>query len=118
MYTQLWNKYLPIIKILLKRSLTQEQNLDLDMTDFDRAGISRKAGNKFNLVFNNGRLESIGISDLAKELAVLLLDDEKIKELFSQNIYHVSVNTKYKLSIKCMPGEAKPVYHNEEVAAF
>ena len=117
MYTTLWNKYLPIIKILLKRSVNQEQTLDLDVTDFDRAGISRKAGNKFNLVFNNGRLESIGTSALAKDLAVVLLEDEKVKEIFTTNTYHISVNTKYKLTIKCIQKVNEEVMSEEGVAA-
>jgi len=37
MFTPTWNKYLPIIKILLKRSVNAEQTLDMNSTDFQRA---------------------------------------------------------------------------------
>ena len=36
MYTQIWNKYLPIIRILLKRSTGSDQTLNLNATDFER----------------------------------------------------------------------------------
>ena len=119
MYTQLWSKYLPIIRILIKRSATQDQLLDLDVTDFDRAGIARKAGNKFNLIFSNGKAtNSIGSSPLAKDLITTLLDDAIVKELFTQNEYHITVNTKYKLSIKCIQKVEEEVLVAEEAAAL
>ena len=46
MYTQIWSKYLPIIKILLKRSANGNQTLELNRIDFERAGTGRKAGRR------------------------------------------------------------------------
>ena len=37
MYTHIWKKYLPIIRILLKKSITESQVLDLNRIDFERA---------------------------------------------------------------------------------
>jgi len=42
MYTNIWTKYLPIIRIVMKRSLTAEQTLVLNAPDFERAGMKRK----------------------------------------------------------------------------
>ena len=104
MYTQLWNKYLPIIKILLKRSLKGEQTLNLNVTDFERAGIARKGGSKFVIGFSKGKADNvIASSPLAKDLSTTLLQDAILKDLFLQNDYQITMNTKYQLVIKCIP---------------
>ena len=104
MYTNVWNKYLPIIRILLKKTATADQALDLNLSDFERAGIARKSGYKFNIVFSKGRVDNVIISlPLASNLASVLLGDPVIKELFMQNDYHVSMNTKFQLSMKRIP---------------
>ena len=104
MYTQIWVKYLPIIKILLKRSLTGEQTFNLNVSDFERAGIARKGGNKFSIGFSKGKAENvITSSQLAKSLSETLLDDAMVRDLFLQNDYRLTMNTKYQLSIKCTP---------------
>ncbi len=113
MYTQIWNKYLPIIRILLKRSKVSDQLLSMNRTDFERAGVARKSGYKFEIHFINGRVDNIlGTSQLAKDLAATLLEDEVIKDLFSQNTYFVSMNTKFQLAIKLVE---KPASDTETV---
>ena len=103
MHTQIWDKYLPVIKILLKRSANSDQTLSLNVEDFERAGIARKAGNKFNLHFVNARADNaINASPLAKDFATTLLGDSMVKELFTGAEYELSMNTKYQLSIKCL----------------
>ncbi len=118
MYTNVWNKYLPIIRILLKKSANADQNLDLNLSDFERAGIARKSGYKFNIVFSKGRVDNVIIaSPLASNLASVLLSDPVIKELFMNNDYHVNMNTKFQLTMKriAQPEEVKePVAENAE----
>ena len=112
MYTRLWNKYLPIIKILLKRALTSEQTLDMNVTDFERAGVARKAGYKFLIRFSNGKVDNvISGSVLAKELSVLFLEDKVVNSLLVQNDYHISMNAKFQLSIIHIPKESQESEH-------
>ena len=102
MYTQIWNKYLPIIRILLKRSHTSDQVLNLNVTDFERAGAARKSGYKFAIHFVNGRVDNIiSASPLAKDLAAVLLEDGMVRDLFSRNDYDITMNAKFHLAIKC-----------------
>jgi hypothetical protein len=108
MNTQIWAKYLPIIKILMKRSTGGDQVLDLNVTDFERAGIARKSGYKFTIQFINGRVDNvISALPLAKDLATALLEDAAVKELLLQNNYHISLNPKYQLGIKFIPRSAE-----------
>ena len=103
MYTQVWNKYLPVIKILLKRSTNGEQLLKLNTSDFNKTP-SRKGTHKFNMQFSRGRVEYVSNqSVVAKELSSILLDDKIIKELFTQNEYHIGMDSKFNLSIKLIP---------------
>jgi hypothetical protein len=117
MYTHIWLKYLPIIKILMKRSAGGDQNLDLNRIDFERAGTGRKAGYKFTIEFTNGRVANvISNSPLAPDLATVILQDDVIKGLLANNNYQVSLNTRFQLSIKnCSPQpEGKDGVESEE----
>lgn len=116
MYTNVWNKYLPIIRILLKKTAAADQTLDLNLPDFERAGIARKSGYKFNIVFSKGRVDNVIISSpLASNLAQVLLGDPVIKELFMKNDYHVGMNTKFQMNFKCI-AQAQEEVAAEEVA--
>ncbi|MES2003757.1 MAG: hypothetical protein V4450_04495 [Bacteroidota bacterium] len=101
MYTQIWSKYLPIIKILLKRTANGDQVLDLNRIDFERAGSGRKAGYKFSINFTKGRVSNIiSGSPLASDLAFVMLEDANVKAILLENHFTVSLNTKFQLSLK------------------
>lgn len=104
MYNHIWKKYLPIIKILLKKSLNEEQVLDLNRIDFERAGTARKAGYKFKIEFIDGKVGNvISGSTLAMHLAQVILEDEPAKEILGQHNFQVNLNTRFQLIIKNLP---------------
>ena len=39
-YLVTWKKYLPVIRLHLKRSLSEDQNFKLNITDFESAGVN------------------------------------------------------------------------------
>ncbi len=101
MYTQIWSKYTPIIRILLKRTANGDQTLDLNRMDFERVGMGRKAGYKFSIELINGRVANlISSSALATDLATVLLEDEAVKALLAVNNYTIGLNTRFQLSLK------------------
>ena len=101
MYIHVWNKYLPIIRILMKRSANGDQKLDLNRIDFERAGSARKAGYKFNIEITRGTVANvISGSPLALDLATVLLGDSVVKGLIQDNDFIVSLNTKFQLMIQ------------------
>ena len=101
MYNHIWKKYLPIIRILMKKSLLEEQLLDLNRIDFERAGTGRKAGYKFKIEFTDGKVGNvISGSELAMHLAQVILEDDPAHEIINEHNFEVSLNTKFQLSIK------------------
>jgi hypothetical protein len=104
MYTNVWHKYLPIIRIVLKRSLAAEQILNLNAFDFERSGNSKKAGKKFTVKFKEGKVDNVIVDfPLASTLANVLQHDPVVKELFRQYDFLLSLNPKYQLTVKNLP---------------
>ena len=105
MFTQTWNKYLPIIKILLKRSVNGPQTLDMNRTDFQRAAGGRKVKFTFSFMLIKGRLQQItSPTPLAKELIVLLQADEMTRKLIRAQDFEMIMNNSFQLMIKnCTP---------------
>ena len=115
MYNHIWKKYLPIIKILMKKSASEDQVLDLNRVDFERAGTGRKAGYKFTIEFTDGKVGNvISGSTLAMHLASVVLEDDGAKQILQDNNYEVSLNTKFQLSIKNVsPAETTKAENDE-----
>jgi hypothetical protein len=104
MVTNVWVKYLPVLRIVLKRALAAEQHLALNAPDFERAGYKRKSGYKFLIKLKEGRLQNFLVDmPVGSTLASTLLEDKIIKELVMENEFHISMNTKYQLTIKHIP---------------
>lgn len=109
MYTNVWSKYLPIIRIVMKRSIVAEQVLTLNTPDFERAGMKRKSGYKFSFGLKDGKVKNVIIDHpLASSLATVLTEDKAINELIQANEFYLSLSPKYELTIRHIP-------HPEEV---
>lgn len=104
MYKTVWAKYLPVIRIVLKKSLAAEQNLALNIPDFERAGMTRKSGYKFLIKLKKGKPSNVIVdSPLASGLTSTLTEDKALQDLISSNEFHISLNTKFELTIKHIP---------------
>ena len=100
MYIHVWNKYLPIIRILMKKTAAGEQNLSLNRIDFERAGSARKSGYKFNIELKKGTVSNvISGSPLAMDLATVLLGDGVVKGLLVDHDFSISLTPKFHLII-------------------
>ncbi len=101
MYTYIWNKYLPVIRILLKKSASGDQLLTLNREDFERAGSGRKAGYKFVIEFFQGKVNNvISGSDLASQLASVMVEDSATAAVLKTGNFEVILNTKFQITIK------------------
>src|SRR5688500_11192889 len=100
MYVHVWNKYLTIIKILMKKTYAETQTLDLNRIDAERAGSGRKAGYKCSIDFKQGRVSNIiSGSPLASDLAMVLLNDPASRTILTNADITVTLNTKFQLTL-------------------
>lgn len=106
MYTSVWQKYLPIIRIVMKRSLASDQVLALNAPDFARAGLNRKLGYPFLIGLKNGKLKNVIIDiPLASSLATVLLEDSAISAMIANAEFDIKLNSKYEMTIRHIPQE-------------
>lgn len=101
MFTQTWNKYMPVIRILIKRSVGSEQVLNMNSIDFMRATGGRKIKFNFSMELRNGQLvDSSKQAPIVKEFALLLQEDEHTSKLIPGQQLSFSLNSNFQLSIK------------------
>ena len=103
-YLTTWRKYIPVIRLHLKRSLVEEQNFKLNITDFESAGDRGKSGYTFNLAMENSKVtNNISGSAVARDLYEALKADEAIKAMLLDKNVKISVGKSFVLSIKTTP---------------
>jgi len=101
MFIQLWNKYLPVIKILLKRSAGTEQTLSMNKTDFERAAGGKKLKHSFKIYIRDCKLENAPKqSQLVKQFHTALIEDEITKQLLKHQDYQFILNNNFQLLIR------------------
>jgi hypothetical protein len=110
MYVHTWKKYLPVIRILLKRSAAGDQAFSVDRFDFEKINRSSKPSCSFSLELNKGRMSPFNPPVTGKDLVEVLKDDSVTNGLIRHNHYTISLNSKFELQIK----NASPV---EEITA-
>ena len=110
MFEQTWKKYLPVIVILLKRSVNGEQTLHMNNTDFQRAAGGRKIKFSFyDLQLNDGRLSNSSThSTFAKEFALVLQTNELTRKLVKNQQFEFSMNNSFQLMIKNITPATEP----------
>src|SRR5437868_1204067 len=101
MFVQTWNKYLPVIKILLKRSVQGEQTLEMNSSDFQRAAGGRKVKFSFSIVLIKGKLNRIeSATPLAKDLITALQQDEVTNKFIRANHLELDMSNSFRLQIR------------------
>ena len=101
MFIQAWSKYLPVIKILLKRSINESQTLNIDKTDFQRATGGKKVKFTFSIVVVKNYLKTKETSpQLVKDLFSVLQQDVAVQDFLRKGEFELSMNSSFQLSIK------------------
>ena len=100
MYTYTWKKYLPVIRLLLKRSAIADQTLSLNRIDFEKGNKVRKPVVSFAFEMVNGRLTPLNPPVAAKDLVEILKQDDIAGRLIRENHYGISLNSDLQLGLK------------------
>ena len=100
-YLTTWKRYLPVIRLHLKKSLNEEQQFKLNIQDFESAGDRGKSGYIFSLTMENGKvLNSVGGSAVARDLYEVLRSDDAVKAILQDKNVKISVGKTFILTIK------------------
>jgi hypothetical protein len=100
-YLATWKKYLPVIRLHLKKSLTEEQSFKLNIQDFESAGDRGKSGYTFSITMDNGKVtNNISGSPVARDLYEALKSDDAIKAMLQDKSVKINVNKSFVLTIK------------------
>jgi hypothetical protein len=117
MFLQTWNRYLPVIKILLKRSVNAEQTLDMNSSDFQRASGGKKVKYTFSIQLIKGRGQAgENFPPIAKDLVSVLQQDNTTNKFIQQRELEFTMNSSFQLYIKNNTLVEKPVEQSEEIA--
>jgi hypothetical protein len=115
MFITTWNKYLPVIKILLKRSENDEQKLDMNQSDFQRATGGRKVKFTFSFTLVNGRPQNADdCPPLAKDLITALQGNDITNRFIRGNTIVFTMNNDFQLLMK-NDSPSEDLSANEEV---
>ena len=85
---------------MIKKSVTANQVVKMNRTDFDKAGGGKKVGFNFSLEYKNGRVDNRFTSPIARELVTVLQEDEVVMATMAQRRFQLDMNPKCELSIK------------------
>jgi hypothetical protein len=118
MFFQTWVKYIPVIRILLKRSLNEEQKLSMNSSDFHRAAGGRKVKFDFSFSLQNGKLQTTeSAPPVGKDLVDALKDDDLCSRFIKKHHLDLSMNKNFELLIKNVPVEdINPQETDEELS--
>lgn len=100
MYTYTWKKYLPVIRLLLKKSATEEQAVTLNRIDFEKTTKLRKPTCSFSVEVRKGRSKGFNPPVPARDLLEILMQDSVAENLLRTQEYAISLNSDFQLSIK------------------
>jgi hypothetical protein len=110
MFFQTWNKYLPVIRILLKRSANSEQALDMNQSDFERAAGGKKVKFTFSITLANRRLvRHEGATTIAHDLISVLLQDNAAGQFLGKKEIELTMTSSFQLQIRQVPTTADNV---------
>jgi hypothetical protein len=100
MYTYTWKKYLPVIRLLLKRSSETSQVITLNRTDFEKTTKLRKPAVSFSIEIRKSKLAATNPPPPARDLHIILLEDIEARKLLEQNTYLISFSSDFELTIQ------------------
>lgn len=106
-----WSRYMPAIRILIKKAVAGEQVISINQSDVERAVGIKKSGYRFSISFIKDRPELLhSNNDIAQAFIAVVTQDEMIREYLRNNDYTFSFNSKYQLQIKINLKKEEVIY--------
>lgn len=98
----LWTKYLPAIRILLKKAMNEEQQIAFSKIELQSIDNRKNVNFSFNLEISNGKVEStLGVSPMGKDLFNVLNSDLLIKSFMLDKKIMIQMTRSSLLTFRC-----------------
>jgi len=103
-FLALWTKYLPVIRILLKKSLNEEQQVSLGKMELRSVDNRKNANYSFNLAISKGKVENrIGSAAIGKDLFTILNSDSIVSDFMQDKTINIRMGNASLLTMKSDP---------------
>ncbi|HEX9513167.1 MAG TPA: hypothetical protein VF939_21905 [Puia sp.] len=103
-FLTLWMKYLPAIRILLKKSVNEDQQISLGKMELQTLDNRKNANFSFNLAITKGKVENtIGVAAIGKDLFNVLSNDSIIKSFMDDKNIMIQMTRASLLTLKSTP---------------
>lgn len=108
-YILLWQKYAPVIHVLLKNTDVKNQTLQLYRHEFEHVGQKQKTSVNFSFDLIKGRATNIaGTLGIARDLCHVLDNKAETKLLLKERKIKVSVGKTYELQLTKIEEQLTP----------
>jgi len=98
----LWTKYLPAIRILLKKAVNEEQQITFSKIELQSVDNRKNANFSFNLEISNGKVEStLGVSPMGKDLFNVLNSDVVVRSFMLDKKIMIQMTRSSLLTFRC-----------------
>ena len=103
-FLTLWTKYLPVIRILLKKSVNGEQQVSLGKMELKSVDNRKNANYSFNLDISKGKVENrIGSAAIGKDLFTILTNDSMVNDFMRDKTISIRMGNASLMTIKSDP---------------
>ena len=98
----LWTKYLPAMRILLKKAMNEEQQLAFSKIELQSVDNRKNVNFSFNLEISNGKVEStLGVSPMGKDLFNVLNSDLLVRSFMLDKKIMIQMTRSSLLTFRC-----------------
>jgi hypothetical protein len=98
----LWTKYLPAMRILLKKAVNEEQQIAFSKIELQSIDNRKNVNFSFNLEISNGRVEStLGVSPMGKDLFNVLNSDQLVRSFMLDKKIIIQMTKSSLLTFRC-----------------
>jgi len=103
-FLSIWAKYLPAIRILLKKSVIEGQEISLGKLELQSVDNRKNANFSFSLEISKGKVENnIGTAPIGKDLFSVLSGDSIIKSFMDDKNISIQMTRASLLTLKSNP---------------
>jgi hypothetical protein len=109
-FLMLWTKYLPAIRILLKKAISEKQQITLSKMELQSIDNRKNVNFSFDLEISNGKVEnSMLVPQMGKDLFSVLNGDSVVRSFMADKKISIHMSRASLLTFECsIPASVTP----------